>query len=67
MGDGGILRGNGLGRIRRMTRQEFWTLTKCGLCLIAAVFTGNKVALDNTVADIEATHAQIDTRKGIVR
>jgi hypothetical protein len=50
-----------------MTRQEFWTLTKCGLCLIAAVFTGNKVALDNTVADIEATHAQIDTRKGIVR
>jgi hypothetical protein len=50
-----------------MTRQEFWALTKCGPRLIAATVTGNKVAMDNTVADIEAVHAQIDARKGIVR
>lgn len=50
-----------------MTRKEFFTLLKCAPRLLAATVSGNQVAFDNTSRDIEAVHAQIDARKGIVR
>jgi len=50
-----------------MNLKEILALVKCSGRLLAAVATANTEALANVEKDVNAVHAGIDARKGIVR
>jgi hypothetical protein len=51
----------------RLTLSDHRALLPCVFRIIAATATGNRVALDNVQADIEAVHARAKKRGRLAR